>query len=143
MAAMLLCGLLGLATLGFLVYRKRRVQGTVESQFRDFRTQAVALMDQLDGLRQRHKTLAAKDADFTVPMVGRTLSMYNEVSHDLDRLWERWLKVMEIWEQAQRSIRAGSGLGTRSTEEAQKLLGGGESTSWSSARARASTGSTS
>ena len=59
-------------------------------------------------------------------MSGATLALYNEVSRDLDSLWERWLKVMEIWEQAQWRIRAGSGLGVKPTEEARKLLGGGE-----------------
>jgi hypothetical protein len=126
LAAMVVLGLLGLAAFGLIYYRKRRLQNTVEAQFKDFRERAVALMDQLDGLRQRHKTLPATDPDFTVAMSGATLALYNEVSRDLDSLWERWLKVMEIWEQAQWRIRAGSGLGVKPTEEARKLLGGGE-----------------
>ena len=126
LAAMVVLGLLGLAAFGLIYYRKRRLQNTVEAQFKDFRERAVALMDQLDGLRQRHKTLPATDPDFTVAMSGATLALYNEVSRDLDSLWERWLKVMEIWEQAQWRIRAGSGLGVKPTEEACKLLGGGE-----------------
>jgi hypothetical protein len=126
LTAMVVLGLLGLAAFGLIYDRKRRLQGTVEAQFKDFRERAVALMDQLDGLRQRHKTLPATDPDFTVPMSGATLALYNEVSRDLDSLWERWLKVMEIWEQAQWRIRAGSGLGIKPTEEARKLLEGGE-----------------
>ena len=102
LAAMVVLGLLGLAAFGLIYYRKRRLQHTVEAQFKDFRERAVALMDQLDGLRQRHKTLPATDPDFTVAMSVATLALYNEVSRDLDSLWERWLKVMEIWEQAQR-----------------------------------------
>jgi hypothetical protein len=125
-AAMVVLGLFGLAAFGLIYYRKRRLQNTVEMQFKDFRERAVALMDQLDGLRQRHKTLPATDPDFTVAMSGATLALYNEVSRDLDILWERWLKVMEIWEQAQWRIRAGSGLGVKPTEEARKLLGGGQ-----------------
>ncbi len=123
---MVVLGLLGLAAVALIYYRKRRLQKTVEAQFKEFRERAVALMDQLDGTATRHKTLPATDPDFTVAMSGATLALYNEVSHDLDRLWERWLKVMEIWEQAQWRIRAGSGLGVKPTEEAQKLLGGGE-----------------
>ncbi len=126
LAAMVILGLLGLAAFALIYYRKRRLQKTVEAQFKEFRERAVSLMDQLDALRQRHKTLPATDPDFTVAMSGATLAQYNEVSHDLDRLWERWLKVMEIWEQAQWRIRAGSGLGVKPTEEVQKLLGGGE-----------------
>ncbi|HMF35996.1 MAG TPA: hypothetical protein VKF17_05125, partial [Isosphaeraceae bacterium] len=125
-AAMVVLGLLGLAAFGLIYYRKRRLQNTVEAQFKDFRERAVALMDQLDSLRQRHKTLPATDPDFTVAISGATLALYNEVSRDLDSLWERWLKVMEIWDQAQWRIRAGSGLGVKPTEEARKLLGGGE-----------------
>ena len=57
LATMVVLGLLGLAAFGLIYYRKRRLQNTVEAQFKDFRERAVALMDQLDGLRQRHKTL--------------------------------------------------------------------------------------
>src|SRR5271166_1661360 len=121
LAAMVVLRLLGLAAFGLIYYRKRRLQNTVEAQFKDFRERAVALMDQLDGLRQRHKTLPATDPDFTVAMSGATLALYNEVSRDLDSLWERWLKVMEIWEQAQSRIRAGSGLGIKPTEEEKSM----------------------
>ena len=87
LATMVVLGLLGLAAFGLIYYRKRRLQNTVEAQFKDFRKRAVALMDQLDGLRQRHKTLPT-DPDFTVAMSGDTLALYNEVSRDLDSLWE-------------------------------------------------------
>ncbi len=123
---MLFLGLLGLAAFGLLYYRKRHLQTTVEERFKAFRQQAVSLMDQLDALRKRHKTLPATDPDFTVPMKGATLALYSEVNRDLDGLWERWLSVMEIWDQAQRRIRAGSGLAIKPTEEARKLLEGGE-----------------
>ena len=126
LVTMVVLGLLGLAAFGLIYYRKRRLQNTVEAQFKDFRERAVALMDQLDALRQRHKTLPATDPDFTVAMTGDTLALYDDVSRDLDSLWERWLKIMEIWEQARWRIRAGSGLGVNPTEEARKLLGGGE-----------------
>ena len=124
--AMMVLGLLGLAAVGLLYSRKRRLQSTVEERFKAFRSQAVSLMDELDGLRRRHKTLPATDPDFKVPMSGATLALYDQVSHDLDGLWERWLKVMEIWDQTQQRIRAGSGLALKPTEEARKLLEGGE-----------------
>jgi hypothetical protein len=126
LAAMVLFSVIGLTAIGLIYYRRLRLQSSVESQFKTFRERAVALMDELDGLRQRHKTLPKTDPDFTVAMTGATLALYDRVNHDLDRLWERWLKVMEIWEQAQWRIRAGSGLGVKPTEEAQKLLAGGE-----------------
>ena len=119
-------GLGGLAALGLLYYRKRHLQGVVAEQFQGFREKAVALMDQLDGLRQRHKTLPATDPDFTAPLSGATLALYNEVEADLNRLWDRWLKAMEVWDQAQKLIRAGSGLAIKQAEEARKLLEEGD-----------------
>ncbi|QEH38287.1 hypothetical protein OJF2_68850 [Aquisphaera giovannonii] len=128
MLLMVVLGLLGLLALGALYYRRRKVQASVEEQFRAFRTQAVSLMDQLDALRKRHKTLPADDPDFTVPMQGSTLSLYEGVNRDLDALWDRWLKVMEVWDQAQKRIKAGGGLGLKPTQEAKTLLEGGEIT---------------
>ena len=115
-------GLGGLAALGLLYYRKRHLQGIVAEQFQAFRDKAVALMDQLDALRQRHKTLPATDPDFTAPLSGATLALYNEVEADLNRLWDRWLKAMEVWDQAQKLLRADSGLAIKQAEEARKLL---------------------
>jgi hypothetical protein len=123
---MVLLGLLGLVVLGLIYVRKRRLQDTVGAQFKDFRQRAVALMDQLDGLRARHKTLPATDPDFTAAMKGATLDLYTAVSSEIDSLWEHWLKLMEIWEQAQWRMRTGSGLGIKPTEEARKLLAGAE-----------------
>ncbi|MBV8488310.1 MAG: hypothetical protein JO161_08525 [Planctomycetaceae bacterium] len=123
---MLALGLLGLVAFALLYWRKRKLQDSVEAQFRSFRERAVALMDQLDGLRQRHKTLPATDPDFKVPMTGATLALYNQISRELNDLWERWLKLMEIWDQTQKHIRAGTGLATKPTEEARRLLAGGE-----------------
>src|SRR5512143_1304092 len=117
--------LIGLAVLGVLYYRKSQLQGAVDAQFRGFREKAVALMDQIDSLRQRHKTLPSTDPDFTAPMTGATLALYNQVEHDLDDLWSRWLEVMETWNQVERQIRAGSGLTLKPTEEARKLIGQG------------------
>jgi hypothetical protein len=126
LVVMLTLGLLGLVAFALFYWRKRKLQDTVETQFKRFRERAVTLMDQLDGLRQRHKSLPATDPDFKVPMTGSTLALYNQVSRDLDGLWERWLKLMEIWDQAQQRIRAGTGLAIKPTEEARKLLEGGQ-----------------
>ena len=114
--------LLGVAALVVLYRRKRQLQEAVEAQFQGFREQAVALMDRLDALRLRHKTLPATDPDFTAPMSGATLALYNAVEADLNALWERWLEVMELWNRAQKLVRSGSGLAVRQAEEARKLL---------------------
>jgi hypothetical protein len=126
LALMAVLVLLGVAALGLLYYRKRQLQGTVEGQFKGFREKAIALMDQLDALRQRHQTLPSTDPDFTAPMSGATLALYNAVEADLNGLWERWLQVMELWDQAQKLVRSGSGLAVRQAEEARKLLETGD-----------------
>lgn len=121
----LLFGALGLVALVFLYQRKRQLQTTVEEQFKEFRERAVGLMDQIDKLRQRHKTLPSTDPDFVEPMTGATLALYDEVSVELDRMWERWLGVMEVWNQAEQRMRTSSTFGVKPTEEARELLAGG------------------
>ena len=86
-----------MAALGYLYYRKRQLQLAVEERFKVFRGEAVSLMDRLDGLRRRHETLPSTDPDFTKPMAGATLAVYNAVDADLKVLWDRWLEVMELW----------------------------------------------
>jgi hypothetical protein len=113
---------LGVVALARLYYRKQRLQAALDEQFKSFREKAVALMDQLDALRHRHKTLPSSDPDFTVPMSGATLALYNGVEADLNGLWDRWLNVMELWNQAQQLMRSSSGLAVRQAEEARKLL---------------------
>lgn len=117
---------LGLATLAWVLHRRWQLQLAVREQFRAFREQAVVLMDRLDALRQRHRTMTSTDPDFEVPMAGATRSYYDHVSQELERLWERWLRVMEVWNEAQGRLAAGSGLTAGPVEEARLLLEGGE-----------------
>jgi len=113
---------LGVAVLVMLYRRKRQLQHAVEGQFQAFRARAVALMDRLDALRRRHRALPTTDPDFTAPMSGATLALYNTVEADLNALWERWLEVMELWDRAQKLVRSSSGLAVRQAEEARRLL---------------------
>lgn len=125
-ALILFFGALGLAALVFLHQRGRRLQAGVDEEFKRFREEAVRLMDQIDALRQRHKTLPSTDPDFTEPMAGATLALYNQVSADLDRLWERWLNVMEVWNQAEQRMRSASRFGSNApSEEARQMLAAG------------------
>jgi hypothetical protein len=118
-------GLLVLAVLGVLgltALWKRRRQARFDLQFKGFREKAVGLMDRLDALRQRHKSLLTTDPDYTQPLAGDTLSLYKDVQRDLNGLWDHWLRIMEVWDQAQRLVRAGSGLAAAKTEEARALI---------------------
>jgi hypothetical protein len=114
--------LLGVAALAWLYSRKRQLHGAAEGQFKEFRERAVALMDQLDALRQRYKTLPLTDPDFTASMSGATLAQYNTVEADLNALWERWLKIMELLGSRGELVRSVSGLAVREAEEARNLL---------------------
>jgi hypothetical protein len=118
--------IVGIAALVLLYRSRQRLLTLVEEEFTKFREKAVSLMDQLDALRKRHKTLAAEDPDFVVPMAGATLALYNTVESDLNVLWERWLQVMELWDHAQKLVRSGSALSVRQAEEARKLLDKGD-----------------
>ena len=124
-ALIILFGALGLAALLFLHQRGRRLQAGVDEEFKRFREEAVRLMDQIDALRQRHKTLASTDPDFTEPMTGATLTLYNQISADLNQLWDRWLNVMEVWNQAEQRMRSASRFGSGPSEEARKMLASG------------------
>src|SRR4051812_12264047 len=72
--------LLGLAALGWVYFRRRQLRLAVREQFTAFRERAVVLMDQLDSLRQRHKTMTSTDPDFEVPMAGATRQFYEQVN---------------------------------------------------------------
>lgn len=122
--ALLLGGLAGAVAsiLAMLWYRRRRAQRALDVLFKDFRQHAVGLMERLDALRERHKTLAAADPDFTAPMAGSTLALFQAVEADLNRLWDRWLRLMEAWEQAQGRARLGSTFNARAFDEARALL---------------------
>jgi len=121
----LLFGGLGVAALALLYRRNRQVQLAAEEQFKDFRERAVGLMDQIDALRNRHKTLPSTDPDFTEPMTGATLALYQKVEADLERLWERWLAVMELWNEAERRMKSASTFSARPSEEARAMLSEG------------------
>ncbi|WP_165251438.1 hypothetical protein [Paludisphaera soli] len=118
----LLFGGLGVAALIALYRRNRQIQATAEEQFKSFREQAVGLMDQIDALRTRHKTLPSTDPDFVEPMAGATRDLYDRVAADLDRLWERWLAVMEVWNRAEARLKSTSTFSVRPSEEARELL---------------------
>lgn len=121
----LLFGGLGLAGLLALYHRNRLIHEAAEVQFKDFRERAVGLMDQIDGLRNRHKTLPETDPDYTEGMQGETLNLYQKAGDDLDRLWERWLAVMEVWNRAEERMKSRSTFQVAPTEEARALLAGG------------------
>jgi uncharacterized membrane protein YgcG len=100
------------------VWMKRRVARELEA----FKQQVVQLSDQLDLLKERHRLLPFTDTDFSEPMSGDTLALYNSVQEALGRYRERWLALMDAWEQAQTKLGAEQRLGTKLLREAGEAL---------------------
>ena len=100
---------------GLVWLAKRRARGRFNSKFKDYRSKAVAMMDRLDALKARLKSLPTEDPDFQEPMTGQTLNHFEKVQGDLGKLWDRWLEVMDVVDKAQR--RAGTKL-----DEADRLV---------------------
>lgn len=119
-----LFGGLGLIALLLLYRRNAQIREAAEGQFKEFRERAVALMDQIDALRGRHKTLPETDPDFTAPMTGATRKLYDRIAADLDQLWERWLAVMEHWNRAEQRMKSASTFSAAPSEEARAIIEG-------------------
>src|SRR5439155_25105876 len=75
--------------------------GAARKELEGYKAQVMTLSDKIDALKERHKLLPYVDKDFAVPMAGETLAAYNAVIRDLERHRGEWLKLMDVWEQAQ------------------------------------------
>jgi hypothetical protein len=79
-------------------------------------------MDRLDALKERLKLLTAAP-DFREPLAGATLALYNSAGQNVEKLWDRWLQVMEMLDKAQKlTAIAGSPLARKRLAEAEELL---------------------
>ncbi|APW63893.1 hypothetical protein [Paludisphaera borealis] len=99
---------IGLMIMGLVWLARRRARGSFHSKLKDYRAKAVDMMDRLDALKARLKTLTIEDADFKEPMTGQTLGHFQKVQDDLGKLWDRWLEVMDVVDKAQRRGARGS-----------------------------------
>jgi hypothetical protein len=82
------------------IKRKMRI-GKVEKELDKFKTRVVRSGDVMDGLREKHKKLPAVDEDFKVPMEGATRAEYDAIEVVLDNYRDRWLELMDVWDQVQ------------------------------------------
>ena len=125
-------GLAALAGLGlaaaFLVRRFRHERRLAEAKRKlaTFKEEVVALSDMLDAQQERHRMLPHTDPDFKTPMQGLTRSAYDDVQAAIRRYRERWLKLMDVWEQAGEKIEQETFLGTAAADEAIRLLDSAE-----------------
>lgn len=91
------------ALIALLVWMgRRRARGAFRAKLKDYKEKSVAMMDRLDALKARLKALPIEDGDFTEPMTGETLALYEKAQADLRTLWDRWLEVMDVVDRAEK-----------------------------------------
>lgn len=121
--------LLGIVGLGILVFgiqwlRYVLTRRSAVQQFESFKGRVMRLREGVEALKERHKLLTVADKDYSEPMTGQTLKVYEQVQADSGRLWDGWLLKMEVWDRAQGLIQSARFLQVRSVAEARRLLAG-------------------
>ena len=124
---MLLALLASLLAVGLIVaaliwLARHRTRNTVESKIKQYKKNAVDVMDRLDALKARLKKLPVEDPDFKEPISGETLAVYQKIEGNLTGLWDRWLEVMDALDKAQALAKKDTALGTEKLKEAEKLV---------------------
>jgi hypothetical protein len=87
-----------------------------------FKQQVMQLSDKIDALKERHKMLPHLDKDYSAPMQGATLAAYNRIATQLEGHRQGWLKLMEVWEQADKLLQSQSFFGSGQARQARQLL---------------------
>ncbi|MFM8803158.1 MAG: hypothetical protein ACKOK8_04505, partial [Planctomycetia bacterium] len=124
-----LASLLGVgAVTAFFVQRARHERRLAEARRKlaAFKSEVVALSDLLDSQQERHRMLPHSDPDFKTPMEGLTRSAYDNVQSAIRRYRERWLGLMDVWENAEERMGTHPFLGTAETDAAIRLLDSAE-----------------
>jgi len=124
---MLLALLASLVAVGLIVaaliwLARHRTRNTVESKIKQYKKNAVDVMDRLDALKARLKKLPVEDPDFKESISGETLAVYQKIEGNLTGLWDRWLEVMDALDKAQALAKKDNALGTEKLKEAEKLV---------------------
>ena len=82
---------IGLIGVGWAWVVHRRTRNRVAARLKEIKSQAVEVMDRLDGLKERLKLLPTAP-DFSRAMSGQTLDLYNTVNEKVGKLWDGWLR---------------------------------------------------
>jgi hypothetical protein len=107
---------------GLVWLARVRTRNSVASKIKEYKKQAVAVMDQLDALKARLKLLPTENPEFKEPMSGATLALYETTQTNITALWDRWLEVMDVLDKAQALAQKDTALGTEKLKEAEKLV---------------------
>ena len=113
---------LGLLTLVILRIMHLQARKPLEVKRSNFRQHVVQLSDDIDLLRERHRKLPFTDKDYTEPMIGETLSMYDGIQTSLETLRQRWLELMDVWDKIDALEKQEHFFGRNALLEATKLL---------------------
>ncbi len=112
----------GLIVAALIWLARHRTRNTVDSKIKQYKKNAVDVMDRLDALKARLKKLPVEDPDFKEPISGETLAVYQKIEGNLTGLWDRWLEVMDALDKAQALAKKDNALGTEKLKEAEKLV---------------------
>ncbi|MGZ3303806.1 MAG: hypothetical protein ACXWO3_20395, partial [Isosphaeraceae bacterium] len=112
----------GLIVAALIWLARHRTRNTVESKIKQYKKNAVDVMDRLDALKARLKKLPVEDPDFKEPISGETLAVYQKIEGNLTGLWDRWLEVMDALDKAQALAKKDNALGTEKLKQAEKLV---------------------
>jgi hypothetical protein len=108
---------LGLARLRHVVTRRR-----VVGRFDQFKEHVIDLRQRVEALKERHQLLPAANKDFSAPMAGATLALYQRLQQDFDNLLDDWRRRMELWDRVEALIAAEKPLGAGRLHEAERHL---------------------
>jgi uncharacterized membrane protein YgcG len=99
-----------------------RTRNRVGTRIKEIKSQAVVVMDRLDGLKERLKLMPSSPG-FHHQMSGQTQALYNDVNGKLGKLWDGWLHVMEVLDKSEKlAARSGSLLSQKTLAEAEELI---------------------
>ncbi len=107
---------------GIYFWRGRKNFGRAKAAFDEFNLKLIQLMEQCDAIKQQHQLLPYSDKDFSEPMAGETLAMYNGVEQKLANLRETWLALMDVRNQIEKLLATSGAVGADNVREAKQLL---------------------
>jgi hypothetical protein len=107
----------GLAWLRHTMTRRR-----VTARFDQFKEHVIQLRQQVESLKERHQLLPAGNKEFSTPMAGATLALYQQLQQDFERLLDDWRRRMELWDRVEQLIASEKPLGAGRLHEAERNL---------------------
>jgi hypothetical protein len=107
---------------GLISLRHRRTCRRVAARFDEFKEHVIQFRERVEAVKERHKLLPASDKDFQQAMAGEALTLYNQIQTDVSRLWDDWLRRMDLWDRVQVLIQSERFLGVGRLKEANRLL---------------------